>query len=88
MGVELTLGVAGASVLLLLLCVKVLSTPLKLALRAVLNTLLGLGALLLVNATTSITGLSLGINLFNALTVGVLGVPGLGLLFLLQWVFT
>lgn len=88
MDIGLILAVAGAGVLLLLLCAKALSAPLKLALRVVLNTLLGLGALLLVNATTSFTGLSLGINLFNALTVGILGVPGLGLLFLLQWVFT
>lgn len=88
MDIRLIFAIAGAGVLLLLLCAKALSAPLKLALRAVLNTLLGLGALLLVNATTSFTGLSLGINLFNALTVGILGVPGLGLLFLLQWVFT
>ena len=29
---------------------------------------------------------ALGLNLFNALTIGVLGVPGLGLLLLLKWV--
>ena len=36
--------------------------------------------------TAGLTGLSLGLNLFNALTIGVLGVPGLGLLLLLKWV--
>ena len=36
--------------------------------------------------TTAVTGRSLGLNVFNALTIGILGVPGLGLLLLLQWV--
>ena len=49
--------------------------------------LAGLG-LVLLNATTAITGLSLGLNLFNALVVGVLGLPGLALLLLVQWVVT
>ena len=53
-----------------------------------LNTLLGLAALLLVNATTPYTGLALGLNLFNGLVVGVLGIPGLVLLLLAQWVLT
>ena len=32
------------------------------------------------------TGIRLGLNVFNALFIGVLGVPGFGLLLLLQWV--
>ena len=31
-------------------------------------------------------GLTLGANWLNALVLGVLGLPGVGLLFLLQWV--
>ena len=50
--------------------------------------LLAAAALLVLNATSSLTGLSLGFNLFNALVVGVLGVPGLVLLLLVQWVLT
>lgn len=30
----------------------------------------------------------LGVNAFNALTLGLLGLPGLGLLFLFRWVGT
>ncbi|MEG2000183.1 MAG: pro-sigmaK processing inhibitor BofA family protein [Evtepia sp.] len=30
-------------------------------------------------------GFSLGVNCFNALTLGVLGLPGFGLLYLLRW---
>ena len=88
MDVKTILAVAGVGALLLFLSAKALSAPLRLALRAGLNTMIGFGALLLVNATQSFTGLSLGVNFFNAIVVGILGVPGLGLLLLVQWVLT
>ena len=69
-------------------CLRLLSTPLKMALRLVLNSALGFGALWLLQLTASFSGITLGVNLFNALTIGVLGLPGLGLLVLLQWVLT
>ena len=86
MDISITLCIALTATALLFLTAKVLSAPLRIAVRAALNALLGLGALLLVEATGSITGLSLGVNLINAVIVGILGVPGLGLLFLAQWV--
>ena len=67
-------------------CAALLRKPLKMVLRVVLNSALGFGALWLLNATAAVTGISLGLNLFNALTLGVLGVPGLGLLLLVKWV--
>ena len=67
-------------------CATLLRKPLKMVLRVALNSALGFGALWLLNATAAVTGLSLGLNLFNALTIGVLGVPGLGLLLLVKWV--
>lgn len=66
---------------------RLFAAPLRLALRLLLSTLLGLAALLAVNLAGGITGVTLGLNLPNALVVGVLGVPGLALLLLLQWVF-
>ena len=66
--------------------IRLFKTPLKLALRTVGNTALGFGALWAINLTTAYTGLSLGLNLFNALTIALLGVPGLGLLLLVKWV--
>ena len=63
---------------------RLVSTPLKLALRMAANTALGFGALWLLQHT----GLALGLNLFNALTIGILGLPGLGLLVALQWILT
>ena len=44
------------------------------------------GAVWLLNLTAAVTGIRLGLNVFNALFIGVLGVPGFGLLLLLQWV--
>ena len=67
-------------------CPALLRKPLKMVLRVMLNSALGFGALWLLNATAAVTGISLGLNLFNALTIGVLGVPGLGLLLLVKWV--
>ena len=78
----------GAALVLLLISARVFSAPLKIAVKVLFNTLLGLGALLLLNAAAPFTGISLGLNLFNAAVVGVLGVPGLGLLLLVQWIFT
>ena len=78
----------GAAAVLILISLRVFAAPLKLVVKVLCNTLLGLGALLLLNAAAPFTGLSLGLNLFNAAVVGVLGIPGLGLLLLIQWVFT
>ena len=88
MDVKTLLLLSGAAIGLLALVIKVFSTPLKLMSKVVLNTLLGLGGLALLNAAAPLTGLRLGLNLFNALVVGILGVPGIGLLLLVQWVFT
>ena len=88
MDVKTLLLLSGAAIALLALVIKVFSTPLKLMSKVVLNTLLGLGGLALLNAAAPLTGLRLGLNLFNALVVGIFGVPGIGLLLLVQWVFT
>jgi inhibitor of the pro-sigma K processing machinery len=77
----------GITVLFLLVAaVRLFSAPLKLALRVLLNAALGFLAMWLLNLTTGFTGLSLGLNLFNGLVVGVLGVPGFVLLVLVRWV--
>ncbi|MBR0311039.1 MAG: pro-sigmaK processing inhibitor BofA family protein [Oscillospiraceae bacterium] len=67
--------------------IQLFSAPLKLALKVLLNTLLGFAALFLLNLASGLTGFTLGLNLLNALTVGILGVPGLVLLVLLKLVF-
>ena len=71
---------------LVVACVRLFCAPLKVALRVLINSVLGFGALWLLNLTGGVTGIALGLNIFNSLTVGILGVPGLFLLLLLQWV--
>ena len=63
---------------------RVFSAPLKLAVKLAVNTLLGFFALWLVNA--AFPAAALGVNLWNALVIGVLGLPGFVLLLLVQWI--
>lgn len=74
----LPLAAAGLTVFILLLWLgRPLVWLVKLALRTG-GSLLGLGLL-------QGLGLTLGVNWFNALALGLLGLPGLALLLLLQW---
>ena len=70
----------------LIALLRVFSTPLRLVLKLLANTLLGFLALWAVHLTAGLTGITLGLNLWNALVVAVLGVPGFVLLLLVQWV--
>ena len=70
----------------LIALIRIFSAPLRLAGRLLGNTLLGFVALWAVNMTAGITGLALGLNVWNALVIGVLGLPGFVLLLLAQWV--
>ena len=71
---------------LLVATVRLFSAPLKLAVRVLLNAALGFAAMWLLNLTSIHTGLSLGLNVFNGIVVGVLGIPGFVLLVLVRWV--
>lgn len=60
--------------------------PLGLLLRLLVRSVLGLGGIWLFNLAGGLIGVQVGMNLFTALTLGLLGLPGLGLLLLLQCV--
>lgn len=79
MGVFLTFG---GSVILLFLLGKTLLIPLKIVFKLVVNSLLGGILLMLFNAVGSNVGLIIPLNLVNAVTAGVLGVPGVIMLLL------
>lgn len=53
--------------------------------KLLLRTAAGAGVLALLAQTGGALGIQLGVNLYNALVLGVLGVPGFGLLLLLRW---
>ncbi len=70
----------------LIALLRVFSAPLRVAVKLLANTLLGFLALWVVGLTSAVTGITLGLNLWNALVIGVLGLPGFCLLLLVQWV--
>ncbi|MBQ6987168.1 MAG: pro-sigmaK processing inhibitor BofA family protein [Oscillibacter sp.] len=70
-------------VFLVVALLRLLTAPLRLAVKLAVNAGLGLLALWLVNM---LPGVALGLNLVNALIVGIFGLPGLILLILLQWI--
>ena len=74
------LGVFGGLLLLVLLR-RAVAAGVKLALR----TAVGAGVLAALSCVGGVIGLNLGVNLSNALVLGVLGAPGLGLLMMLNW---
>lgn len=81
-----TIIAALLALFLFLALLRIFSTPLRLALKLLVNTVLGFLALWAVNLTAGLTGIMLGLNLFNALIIGILGLPGFILLLLTQWV--
>ena len=68
------------------LCLVLLRRPVGALLRLAGRTGVGLAFLSLFSLVGEYIGASLGVNLFTALTLGLLGVPGFGLLLLLNWV--
>lgn len=70
----------------LLLLLALLRRPLRGLFRLAGRTGVGLCALAVFAPVGNLLGAGLGVNLFNALVLGVLGAPGFGLLLMLRWV--
>lgn len=68
-----------------LIGVLALHRPLESLLRLAGRTAVGLGVLALLGQVGGWLGIHLGVNLFNALILGLLGIPGLGLLLMMNW---
>ena len=75
-----------AVALLALSILALLHRPLGRLLRLAARSAVGLAVLALFSQVGQFIGVSLGVTLVNALILGVLGVPGFGLLLMLQWV--
>lgn len=71
--------------LLVVTALLMLRQPLKYLGGLCLRTLVSLGALALFSPLGALAGCALGVNLANALVMGLLGVPGFGLLLMLNW---
>ena len=88
MGLDIPLDIILAYALGLVLLYLVgwlLLVPLKLLLRFIINGVIGGVILWLLNLVGGLIGLSVAINPVTALTVGFLGIPGLMLILLLQF---
>lgn len=81
----MTLPHAGAGLLAALLILLLFHRWLFQLAGLALRTLLGGLFLQLLVVLGSPLGICLGVNLFNALVLGLLGAPGFGLLLLLSW---
>lgn len=61
-----------------------LYSPIKAFFKIVLNSAIGTAALVIINFILSFTGFSVGVNIWTAASIGILGVPGLFLIILLK----
>lgn len=62
-----------------------LRAPIKYLGKLILRTGCSLAALYVLSPLGAMAGITLGVNLVNALVMGLLGIPGLGLLLMLNW---
>ncbi len=74
-------------IIILFLLGRLLFVPIKIVLRLVFNALIGGVAILLVNFLGSAFNFHMDLNVYSALIVGMLGVPGIALLIILKYMF-
>lgn len=84
MGMEY-IGYYLVAIIGLFIIVKIFSWPIKIFLKLVTNTILGAVILFIVNLVGVNFGVTIGINIYTALTVGFLGVPGVFLLLFIKF---
>lgn len=76
-----------ACVLALFLFGRVLVVPLKTILKIVFNSILGGILIYVINLIGASYNFHIGLNIFTAIFVGILGVPGAVLLIVLKFLF-
>lgn len=73
-------------IMMLFLVAKLLLIPIKIIWKLAINALVGGLTLLLVNFIGGFFGLYIPINIITALTTGILGVPGVVMILILQYI--
>ncbi len=74
----------GAGLIVLWLVFKILSLPIRILFRLLINAVVGAVILIIFNFLGDFVGLSIVINPVTAVVAGLLGVPGVILLIILQ----
>jgi len=82
-----TLVAYGIAVILLLFIISAFKTPVRIIGKIVLNSLLGLIALVIVNSLGNFFSFHIPINLYTVFTTGILGIPGFVLVIILTHLF-
>ena len=72
------------AVLVIFALLKILSAPIRLIFKLLINTAVGFALLFLVNLIGSYFGFSLEMNLLNALITGIFGIPGVVVLIFIK----
>ena len=75
-----------AAALLLGLFIRILSLPVKWAVKALLHAAVGFVALFIFNYLGAWIGVGLELNFINSLVTGLLGVPGVLILLIIKYV--
>ena len=76
-----------ATVVFIILLIKILSAPIRWIFKLALNALLGFVVLFIFNFFGEFIGISIPINLISSLITGFFGVPGVVFLILYQILF-
>jgi len=71
--------------LLIFLAVTIFSKPIRFALKVVFNIALGFAALVIINFIGADFGIGLSVTWQNAIVTGLLGIPGVALLLVLDY---
>lgn len=77
-------GAYALGLVLLFVFIKIFYVPLKAAVKLALSAVGGGVILYVFNLAGSLVGMQIGLNLFTALVAGLLGIPGMSLLLILQ----
>lgn len=78
-----------AGIIFLYIFGRLFYRPMRIILKLVLNTILGVAVLLVINFVgDSLFGFHIAINVFSMLITGLLGLPGVGLLIGLKFIFS
>lgn len=72
-----------AAILSIYILFKILSAPIKLVFKIILNTLSGIFLLIVANIITGFFDFSIALSLFNIFIAGCFGIPGVLLLLIL-----
>ena len=74
------------AVIVVIVLIRVISAPIKLIFKLLINTVIGFAVLYLVNLIGQNFSITIEMNVLHAVIVGIFGIPGVIVLILLQFI--